>query len=135
MTLKNLEISQLYRMCKKPPLVYTSPDAPIGEAMRLMANHHILSLPVHSHSNNNNIVNIINIFDLLDYLVFHSHAPANQADRGVQLTPEDFEKPVESVMTLDYDKESYRVWDFDVRDTMKGVSCVYYTVMCWAECL
>ncbi|RKP04417.1 hypothetical protein THASP1DRAFT_21144 [Thamnocephalis sphaerospora] len=73
--------------------------------MALLDQHDIYSLPVYSHDGPDKIVNIVNTFDLLDYL---------QSNGNRNLSA-----PIEAVMTLDTDRESYRIFEADRHDTLK----------------
>ncbi|KAI9487849.1 MAG: hypothetical protein EXX96DRAFT_472597 [Benjaminiella poitrasii] len=78
--------------------------------------HHnkITSLPVFSH-NTTEIVSIVNLFDILLYLVQES---SNNVNAGIEKEKLKLDDPVENVLGLDTDRESYRIHKVDCKDKL-----------------
>ncbi|CAG8723199.1 15982_t:CDS:1, partial [Racocetra persica] len=60
--------NELCEATKKPTLIVARPTITVREALRMMANHNIVSLPIYSH-HSDNIVTIVNIVDILNYII------------------------------------------------------------------
>jgi CBS domain-containing protein len=97
----------------KPALIAVSPTVSIQTALSLMSTNKITSLPVFSH-NNTEVVSIVNLFDILLYLVGEN---TGSIEKG-KLKLND---PVENVLGLDSDRESYRMHKTDRKDKLLEV--------------
>ncbi|KAI8372268.1 hypothetical protein EDC96DRAFT_439104 [Choanephora cucurbitarum] len=75
-----------------------------------MYNNKITSLPVFSH-NSTEVVSIINLFDILIYLVGHN-------DKSIEKEKLKVNDPVEHVLGLDSDRESYRIHKVHFEDRL-----------------
>ncbi|KAL0074236.1 hypothetical protein J3Q64DRAFT_1811806 [Phycomyces blakesleeanus] len=75
-----------------------------------MYKNKITSLPIFSH-NNTTIVSIVNLFDILIYLVADSRSVVQKDQRKLN-------EPIENVLGLDSDRESYRVYQCDCQDEL-----------------
>ncbi|CAO3617386.1 unnamed protein product [Cunninghamella blakesleeana] len=84
----------------KPTLIAVSPTLSIGSALSLLHKHKFTSLPISSHDSAK-VISIVNLFDILLYLV------KNQIT--VQKDKFRLEDPIENVLGLDSDLESYRM--------------------------
>ncbi|KAI7907330.1 uncharacterized protein BX663DRAFT_529043 [Cokeromyces recurvatus] len=73
-----------------------------------MYHNKITSLPVFSH-NNTEIVSIVNLFDILLYLV---------QGNSIEKEKLKLDEPVENVLGLDTDRESYRIHKVDCKDKL-----------------
>jgi predicted transcriptional regulator len=89
----------------KKPLIALPPTSTIKTTLETLAKHSILSIPITSHDSPGKIVNIINIFDLLIFITSN---------------PNSLSSAVEDAMTLDSDRESYRVWIIDYEAGLDG---------------
>ncbi|CAO3700993.1 hypothetical protein G6F70_008937 [Rhizopus microsporus] len=92
----------------KPALIAVSPTVSIQTALNLMSHNKITSLPIYSHKNTD-IVSIINLLDILLYLVQGKEIEKEQLN---------LQDPVESVLGLDIDRESYRMHKTDRSDRL-----------------
>lgn len=106
----------------KPDLIAVSPTVSIQTALNKMLNNKITSLPVFSHKNTE-VVSIVNLFDILLYLV---------GDSSITIQKEKLklEDPVEHVLGLDSDRESYRMHKMDRKDKLLEVSHHLFTCLC-----
>ncbi|CAO3626552.1 unnamed protein product [Cunninghamella echinulata] len=93
----------------KPPLVAVSPTISIESALTLLHKHKFTSLPIFSHDSAK-VVSIVNLFDILLYLA------ENQAT--VQKEEFPLDHPIENVLGLDSDRESYRMNKTDRNDKL-----------------
>ncbi|RCH81802.1 hypothetical protein CU098_003687 [Rhizopus stolonifer] len=93
----------------KPDLIAVSPTVSIQTALGKMYNNKITSLPVFSH-NNTEVVSIVNLFDILLYLV--------QDAKSIEKEKLKVNDPVELVLGLDSDRESYRIHKVDNKDKL-----------------
>ncbi|KAI8054826.1 hypothetical protein BDF21DRAFT_349593 [Thamnidium elegans] len=75
-----------------------------------MSSNKITSLPVFSH-NNTEVVSIVNLFDILLYLVGKNQGSIEKEKLRLQ-------DPVERVLGLDSDRESYRMHKMDRKDKL-----------------
>src|SRR6185369_14244654 len=104
-----------------PSLVVAKPTITVRQALKTMATHNITSLPIQSHDSDV-IVNIVNLIDILSYIIKEAVAdekhPSKLDSEGVK----SLDNVIESVMTLDNEKESYRILKSDARDELRGVS-------------
>ncbi|KAG2185779.1 hypothetical protein INT43_002216 [Umbelopsis isabellina] len=84
-------------------LIVVQPNMLIRDALDVMSRNHITSLPIYSHSSTQ-ITSIVNLFDILIHLVKDS--------KTVEFDEEEFRRlsePLENVLGLDGDMESYRL--------------------------
>ncbi|ORY99963.1 hypothetical protein BCR43DRAFT_484626 [Syncephalastrum racemosum] len=93
----------------KPSLIAVSPVVSIQSALNLMKANKITSLPVFSHDSTQ-IVSIINLFDILLYLVGGSDTVNKDTFK--------LDDPVEYVLDLDSDRESYWMHKTDSQDDL-----------------
>lgn len=93
----------------KPALIAVSPTVSIQTALNLMSTNKITSLPVYSHKDTD-IVSIVNLLDILLFLL--------QDKKMEKLRLND---PVENVLGLDTDRESYRMHKTDRSDQLAEV--------------
>ncbi|GAA5801563.1 hypothetical protein EDC94DRAFT_614361 [Helicostylum pulchrum] len=94
----------------KPALIAVSPTVSIQTALNKMSSNKITSLPVFSH-NNTEVVCIVNLFDILLYLVGQNQGSIEKEKLRLQ-------DPVERVLGLDSDRESYRMHKMDRKDKL-----------------
>lgn len=94
----------------KPALIAVSPTVSIQTALSKMQHNKITSLPVFSH-NNTEVVSIVNLFDILLYLVGESTSTIEKEKLKLG-------DPVENVLGLDTDRESYRIHKVDRKDKL-----------------
>lgn len=98
----------------KPALIAVSPTVSIQTALSKMQHNKITSLPVFSH-NNTEVVSIVNLFDILLYLVGESTSTIEKEKLRLG-------DPVENVLGLDTDRESYRIHKVDRKDKLIEVN-------------
>jgi signal-transduction protein with cAMP-binding, CBS, and nucleotidyltransferase domain len=87
----------------KKLLIAVQPNIPIRDALDVMSRNSITSLPIYSHSSTQ-ITSIVNLFDILIHLVKDSVT--------LEFDEEEFRRlsePLENVLGLDGDMESYRL--------------------------
>jgi hypothetical protein len=94
----------------KPALIAVSPTVSIQTALNKMLNSKITSLPVFSH-NSTEVVSIVNLFDILLYIVGETNVNIEKDKLKV-------DDPVERVLGLDTDRESYRIHKVDRKDKL-----------------
>jgi CBS domain containing-hemolysin-like protein len=97
----------------KPPLIAVSPTVSIQTALTVMNKHHFTSLPIFSHDSTK-VISIVNLFDILLYLVGDLST--------VQVDKFPLDHPVENVLGLDADRESYRIHKTNPNDKLLDVS-------------
>jgi predicted transcriptional regulator len=100
----------------KKPLIVVQPTIPIRDALEVMSRNGITSLPMYSHSNTQ-ITSIVNLFDILIHLVKGSETAAFDQEEYAKLA-----EPLENVLGLDGDMESYRVFKSYDSDDLIDVS-------------
>lgn len=105
----------------KPSLIAVSPIVSIQTALNLLQNNKITSLPVFSH-NSTQVVSIVNLFDILLYLM-------GRSDTTVDNTASKLNDPVEYVLGLDSDRESYRMHKTDSQDTLLEASLGFIVIV------
>ncbi|KAI8093176.1 uncharacterized protein BX664DRAFT_329098 [Halteromyces radiatus] len=93
----------------KPSLIAVSPTVSIQTALTLMNSHRFTSLPIFSHDCTK-VVSIVNLFDILLYLM--GDLTTVQKDKFP------LGDPVENVLGLDADRESYRMYKTDQHDKL-----------------
>lgn len=114
---------------KKQKVVGTRPTLTVADTLDLLARHDILSLPIYSSYKPDQIVNIVNVKDLLGYLVGARGGPVEAAKAPVEPqckinikeAAQKLHQNIEVVMTLDPERESYRVLEVDVNDPLGPV--------------
>lgn len=99
----------------KPPLIAVSPTVSIQTALTVMNKHHFTSLPIFSHDSTK-VISIVNLFDILLYLVGDLST--------VQVDKFPLDHPVENVLGLDADRESYRIHKTNPNDKLLDVSTI-----------
>ncbi|CAG8554862.1 10131_t:CDS:2 [Paraglomus brasilianum] len=118
-SLSNLTPLELKGGRMPPSLVVAKPTITVRQALKIMATHNITSLPIQSHDSDA-IVNIVNLIDILSYTIKESVAdeehPSKLDSEGVK----GLDNGIESVMTLDTETESYRIFKSDARDELRG---------------
>lgn len=129
------------------PLITASPKISIKDALTLMARSNILCLPIQSHQDTNRVVNLVNLFDILTYLVqevsksFENFTQIQRSDSAkrrslessTMLNPEIYRKlkePIENVMTLDAERESYRLFTCSISDSLEKVRSILSDTNC-----
>ncbi|KAI9286378.1 hypothetical protein BC943DRAFT_18371 [Umbelopsis sp. AD052] len=101
----------------KKSLIVVQPTIPIRDALEVMSRNGITSLPIYSHSSTQ-ITSIVNLFDILIHLVKGSETATFDQEEFVKLA-----EPLENVLGLDGDMESYRVFkSYDTDDLIDDVS-------------
>ncbi|KAJ1499087.1 hypothetical protein HMI55_004584, partial [Coelomomyces lativittatus] len=90
-----------------PPLVSVTPTTSIQECLGIMAHHTILSVPVTSHSSPTKYTCILSVLDIIGALV--------ESEKSHEFV---FQQSVEFAMTLEPSRESYRVVERDIDDTL-----------------
>ncbi|KAL2912048.1 hypothetical protein HK105_208477 [Polyrhizophydium stewartii] len=108
-TFKNLGLAG-----KKLPLTTVPPTTPIRVALETLAERSIIHLAVQSHSDAARVYAVVGILDLVAY-VCRRAAAETQLDARAPL----LDDPVEQVLTLDADDESYTVFERDIGDTLE----------------
>ncbi|CAG8530226.1 4992_t:CDS:2 [Acaulospora morrowiae] len=101
----------------KPTLIAASPVISIRQALKTMSIHNITSLPIYSHDSKN-IVNIVNFVDVLYYVTEKVVAGENLPNH---LKDSKLDDHIEAVMTLDTERESYRILKTDANDNIKSL--------------
>ncbi len=99
----------------KPSLIVERPDITVRQALKTMALHNITSLPIYSHDSDN-IVTIVNLIDVLNYIIREAVADEKLPSTLDSEKSHNLNNPIEVVMTLDSDKESYRIFKSDAHE-------------------
>ncbi|KAG5456307.1 MAG: hypothetical protein BJ554DRAFT_3987 [Olpidium bornovanus] len=112
---------------KKQRLVVTAPSVTVGETLQLLAKHDILSLAIFSTYRPDQVVNIVNVKDLVGHILGINDRAAKAADEQpinpkATFNPQEavarLRQNIEAVMTLDADKESYRVLEAEMTEPL-----------------
>ncbi|KAK9718294.1 hypothetical protein K7432_005613 [Basidiobolus ranarum] len=114
--------AELKHSSERQTLIAAQPDITVREALNKMASHRIVSLPIYSHSRPDKIVNIVNAMDILSYIVSITKTPSGEIATSLD-TDElaKLDQNIEVVMTLDTEKESYRIIETETTDPLKKV--------------
>lgn len=112
MKITELKPTELKLAQSKLPLIAVSPVMSIGTALNLLQNNRITSLPVFSHDSTQ-VVSIVNLFDILLYLLVDQERVEKDKFR--------LDDPIENVLGLDTDRESYRMHKTDSQDVLLEV--------------
>ncbi|CAO3660711.1 unnamed protein product [Umbelopsis vinacea] len=88
----------------KKPLIVVQPTIKIRDALDVLSRNGITSLPIYSHTGTQ-ITSIVNLFDILIHLIKDSKTPAFDQEEFGKLA-----EPLENVLGLDGDMESYRLY-------------------------
>jgi len=88
----------------KKALIVVQPTIQIRDALDVLSRNGITSLPIYSHSGTQ-ITSIVNLFDILIHLVKDSKTPNFDQEEFGKLS-----EPLEYVLGLDGDMESYRLF-------------------------
>lgn len=110
-TAKELGLSGL-----KKALIVVQPTIQIRDALDVLSRNGITSLPIYSHSGTQ-ITSIVNLFDILIHLVKDSKTPNFDQEEFGKLS-----EPLEYVLGLDGDMESYRLFKSYDSDELIDVS-------------
>ncbi|KAK9762373.1 hypothetical protein K7432_011944 [Basidiobolus ranarum] len=119
-----LEITpaELKQSSERKALIAAEPAITVREALNKMASHRIVSLPIYSHSRPDKIVNIVNAMDILSYIVSITKTPAGEVASTLNTDElSKLDENIEVVMTLDTEKESYRIIETETTDPLKKV--------------
>ncbi|RIA95123.1 hypothetical protein C1645_689235 [Glomus cerebriforme] len=82
-----------------------------------MEKHNITSLPIYSHDSDN-IVTIVNLIDVLNYIIKEAVADEKLPSTLDSEKSHNLNNPIEVVMTLDADRESYRMFKSDANEPL-----------------
>ena len=100
----------------KKPLIVVQPTIKIRDALDVLSRNGITSLPIYSHTGTQ-ITSIVNLFDILIHLIKDSKTPAFDQEEFGKLA-----EPLENVLGLDGDMESYRLYKSYDSDELIDVS-------------
>ncbi|KAJ3417500.1 hypothetical protein HDV05_003364 [Chytridiales sp. JEL 0842] len=103
----SVTFSQLSTVSNKKPVISVAPTATVQEALDVMAKNNVLTLAVPTRAFPDKFSFLLSTFDIVLHLANH---PENDVNT---LT-------VEDCMTLDSERESYRIWERDWRDTIES---------------
>src|ERR1700733_11567109 len=104
----------------KPSLIAEKPDVTVREALKAMEKHNITSLPIYSHDSDN-IVTIVNLIDVLNYIIKEAVADEKLPSVLDSEKSHNLNNQIEVVMTLDSDRESYRILKADANEPILPV--------------
>ncbi|CAG8791953.1 20227_t:CDS:2 [Dentiscutata erythropus] len=110
--------TEICEVTSKPSLVVERPTITVREALRKMADNNIVSLPIYSHDSDN-IVTIVNIIDILNYIIKEAVSDEKLPSSIHSEKARNLDKQIETVMTLDSDQESYRIFKTDANEGIK----------------
>ncbi|RHZ83418.1 hypothetical protein Glove_94g35 [Diversispora epigaea] len=102
----------------KRTLVVSRPTITVREALETMATHNITSLPIYSHDSDK-IVTIVNLIDVLNYVIKEAVSDEKLPTRLDSEKSKNLDYQIEVVMTLDSEKESYRIFETDANECLK----------------
>ncbi|KAG9299575.1 hypothetical protein G9A89_020746 [Geosiphon pyriformis] len=105
---------------EKPILIAARPTITIRQALKTLANHNITSLPIYSHSSDK-VVNIVNLGDILNYIVKEAVGDEINPKALESEKVNNLDNSIEAVMTLDDEKESYRIFNSDANEGLKKI--------------
>ena len=104
----------------KRSLIAAKPNITVREALKVMEVDNITSLPIYSHDSDN-IVNIVNLVDVLNYIIKEAVADEKLPSKLDSEKSHNLNNPIEVVMTLDSDRESYRMFKSDAHEPILSV--------------
>ncbi|RUS23176.1 hypothetical protein BC937DRAFT_91660 [Endogone sp. FLAS-F59071] len=104
--------TSLYLAGKKPNLIAARPTVTVRDALNLMAANNITCLPLYSHSSDA-IVSIVNLLDIVTYIVNAACFPDKKPRTLDSEKQEKLDDPIENVLGLESERESYRVFKTD----------------------
>ncbi|GBB96380.1 hypothetical protein RclHR1_02740011 [Rhizophagus clarus] len=113
--LSNLTPSKIRGSLDKPALIAAKPNITVREALKTMEQYNITSLPIYSHDSDN-IVTIVNLVDVLNYIIKEAVADEKLPSKLDSEKSLSLNNPIEVVMTLDADRESYRMLKADANE-------------------
>lgn len=108
----------------KPLLIAAKPTITVREALKKMEEHNITSLPIYSHDSDN-IVNIVNLVDVLNYIIKEAVADEKLPSKLDSEKSLSLNNQIEVVMTLDADRESYRMFKADANEPIFPVKILF----------
>jgi CBS domain-containing protein len=108
---------ELKHTIDKQPLIAAKPNITVREALKKMEVNNITSLPIYSHDSDN-IVNIVNLVDVLNYIIKEAVADEKLPNKLDSEKSHNLNNPIEVVMTLDVDRESYRILKSDAHEPL-----------------
>ncbi|CAG8629772.1 1172_t:CDS:2 [Funneliformis mosseae] len=106
---------QIKGSAHKPTLIAAKPVITVREALKDMAKHNITSLPIYSHDSDN-IVTIVNLIDVLNYIIKEAVADEKLPNYLDSEKSHNLNNPIEVVMPLDSEQESYRMFKSDANE-------------------
>jgi len=115
--LTDLTPLELKGSLEKRSLVAAKPNITVREALKAMEIDNITSLPIYSHDSDN-IVNIVNLVDVLNYIIKEAVADEKLPNKLDSEKSHNLNNPIEVVMTLDSDRESYRMYKSDAHESL-----------------
>lgn len=126
--LAKLTPSEIRGSSNKPLLIAAKPTITVREALKKMEEHNITSLPIYSHDSDS-IVTIVNLVDVLNYIIKEAVADEklpNKLDSEKSLS---LNNQIEVVMTLDADRESYRMFKADANEPILPVKNTFLKIL------
>jgi len=118
--LAKLTPSEVRGSSDKPLLIAAKPTITVREALKKMEEHNITSLPIYSHDSDN-IVTIVNLVDVLNYIIKEAVADEKLPSKLDSEKSLSLNNQIEVVMTLDADRESYRMFKADANEPILSV--------------
>ncbi|CAG8446844.1 11151_t:CDS:2 [Diversispora eburnea] len=117
-TLSEITPIELHGTSNKRTLVVSRPTTTVREALKTMATHNITSLPIYSHDSDK-IVTIVNLIDVLNYVIKEAVSDEKLPLYLNSEKSKNLDNQIEVVMTLDNEKESYRIFETDANECLK----------------
>ncbi|CAB4375610.1 unnamed protein product [Rhizophagus irregularis] len=118
--LAKLTPSEIRGSSNKPLLIAAKPTITVREALKKMEEHNITSLPIYSHDSDS-IVTIVNLVDVLNYIIKEAVADEKLPSKLDSEKSLSLNNQIEVVMTLDADRESYRMFKADANEPIISV--------------
>ncbi|KAI8918743.1 hypothetical protein BC831DRAFT_516098 [Entophlyctis helioformis] len=117
----SLTFSELGLDPHRQSLTVIPPDTSIRSALETLARLRLINLPIASHDNPAKVFAVVSILDVLAFIIGKSDSSSSSSDHAANAAiNERLDKPVEMVLTLDPDDESYMVFERDWKDSIEA---------------
>jgi CBS domain-containing protein len=120
--------SEIRGSSDKPSLIAAKPNVTVRQALKTMEEHNITSLPIYSHDSDN-IVTIVNLVDVLNYIIKEAVADEKLPSKLDSEKSLSLNNQIEVVMTLDADRESYRMFKADANEHILPVNNILLKIL------
>ncbi|RKO89629.1 hypothetical protein BDK51DRAFT_40627 [Blyttiomyces helicus] len=117
-SLLSLTFTELLANQTRPPLTVANPESTVASALLSLKKLDRLCLPLASHTGRKRVVAVVSTSDILAYIV-RTSGVSGKGDGKLHPDRVDLTQPIDRVLPLESDEESYRFWERDYRDTIE----------------